>query len=501
MNNVVPEPIPFHELLTGVCPCPPALGRGFASGVSADSRHMKAGGVFVGIPGIKQNGALFVTDAVQRGAALVILQDGAQLDDATKTSGTEILFVRDARAALSRLAANFFRHPARSLAVFAVTGTNGKTTSCWLMQQALSALGRKVLRLGTAGNFLSGVFDEQSELTTLDPLALHRYFATAVGHGAGFAALEASSHALHQKRLADVPLSVALFTNLTQDHLDYHGSMEAYEGAKRGIFDLLKGDGTAVINIDDPCGVRFLEYCQSKRLRCLTFGRDGSADYQLKSFRSDAANGTAVELSHAGALTKLETPLIGEFNAENAVGVFVSLKALGFSAAEALRGLERASGAPGRLERVTPSNSERAVFVDYAHTPDALERTLKTLRTVCRGKLWVVFGCGGDRDRSKRPIMGGIASKFADRVIVTSDNPRTEDPQGIISEIIGGVSGNAEVYVDRAEAINCGVSTLNAGDVLLVAGKGHEDYQIFSDRTVPFSDQQVARAAFQRSFA
>ncbi len=489
----------LKNVLAGICEVPHALTETQISAVTADSREVIPGAIFFSISGSQHNGEEFIAEAVKRGAIMVIASDGVShesIEDLTTESGTvvPIQVVSEPRKALSRAASNFFATPSKKLSVIGITGTNGKTTSCWLLHQTLTALGSLTLRLGTAGNFLQGVLDEQSPLTTLDPVELHRNLALAAESDATHVVLEASSHALHQQRLADVELSVAIFTNFTRDHLDYHKTFEAYEEAKRGIFDLLKPDGFAVINIDDECGQRFAAYCSTIGRRVVTFGRSIGANVRIVRSASDVA-GSAIALNFKGDEISVRTPLIGEFNAENVAGVFSALIAAGFEVSAIVDSLKLAHGAPGRLERIAEQG--RIAFVDYAHSPDALERALLALRGITNGKLAVVFGCGGDRDRGKRPIMGQIAAKLADCVVITSDNPRSEDPQQIVNEIAAGAGGSAICEVDRAKAIAMAVSSLEPGDVLLIAGKGHENYQILGDKTVPFSDQSVAREALR----
>lgn len=489
---------PIEDVLAQVCDVPNGLFGARVSLVTADSRDVSSGAIFFSIPGTQRNGDEFIAQAAQRGAILIIAgHSETQVATEIKISAP-IQLVKDPRKALSRAASNFFADPSNKLSVIGITGTNGKTTSCWLLHQALTALGKLTLRLGTAGNFLQGVLDEESKLTTLDPVQMQRYLALAASSSATHVVLEASSHALDQQRLADVKLSVAVFTNLTRDHLDYHKSFEAYEAAKRGIFDLLTPDGVAVINIDDACGKRFHKYCAAVGRRAVTFGRTLGADVRILAASSDVS-GTLIALQVDEREIALQTPLIGEFNTENVAGVFTALINCGLGIDSTVEALKSAHGAPGRLERIT--HNELTAFVDYAHSPDALERALKSLRGITTGALVVVFGCGGDRDRGKRPIMGEIAARLADRVIITSDNPRTEAPDLIIAEIAVGAGANSHREADRAKAIQRAVSNLAPGDVLLVAGKGHENYQILSDKTVPFSDQSVIREALQRRFS
>jgi len=502
--------------------CPEHLGSVLVSSVTADSRSITgnaitgntpSGCLFVAVAG-DSTAVSSINDAIARGAGIIIAGQSIADWSAIQANNIPLLEVANPRQALARIAANFFKRPADSLNIIAVTGTNGKTTSCWLLEQALAELGNLTLRLGTAGNSLRGFFTEPSTLTTPGPVELQQNFALALEHGAKFVSLEASSHALVQGRLAEVPVSVALFTNLSRDHLDYHETFVAYELAKRGLFDLLKPDGCAVVNIDLSTGQRFAEYCEKIERKVISFGSSTQADVKLikteTTFLNGVTSGSAVSISYFGTSLVLLTPLIGDFNAENIVGVFTCLSVLGFSPEQSQKALVKATGAPGRLERIT--HAGRTVFVDYAHTPDALQRALIALRAITKpdNSLTVVFGCGGDRDTGKRPLMGEVAAKYADKVIITSDNPRTEDPLKIIAEIRGiacvnstsvnSTSVNFTMQPDRALAISEAVSQMKVGDVLLVAGKGHENYQIFKDQTVEFSDSSTVLEALKRSF-
>jgi UDP-N-acetylmuramyl-tripeptide synthetase len=379
--------------------------------------------------------------------------------------------------------------------VIGVTGTNGKTTTNWIIYQVLQQLGVGALRVGTLGSEYLGGARRDGGLTTPDAPSIHALLAEAYAAGARYAVMEASSHALHQSRLDHVQFDVGVFTNLTRDHLDYHNTFEEYFAAKSALFDLVGGASkatkAAVVNIDDPYGRRIVETLLRRGLREWSFGTDRAATVRVSSIR-EVGSGMVftVEIRDHAGICEVAVPFIGMHNTENVVAALTSCLALGFRIEAILEALPKVAQVPGRLERVGLSGPR--VFVDYAHTPDALERVLKALRPSTEGKLWVVFGCGGDRDRGKRPEMGLIASRLADEVVVTSDNPRTEAPEGIIDDILeSGVKARI-VEVDRRLAIGEAIRHAQHSDTVLIAGKGHEDYQIIGNTTLPFSDQAVA---------
>ncbi|MCB0311447.1 MAG: UDP-N-acetylmuramoyl-L-alanyl-D-glutamate--2,6-diaminopimelate ligase, partial [Bdellovibrionales bacterium] len=342
-----------------------------------------------------------------------------------------------------------------------------------------------------------GKVECQFNLTTPDPLTLHALFSRALSAEITAVVMEASSHALQQQRVADVAFDVGVFTNLTQDHLDYHGDMQSYLDAKMTLFTLVnrnqKGKRGAVVNVDSPEGCRVLEYCQKLDLNLIGFGRSELADLKMEEFSQSLA-GSRFKVSYNGTSFQINSRFIGEHNAYNICGSLAVLELLGIGLRQSAPLCYELRQVPGRLEAV--GDETLGIYVDYAHTPDALLNVLSALRQLAKKKLWVVFGCGGDRDRSKRPVMAKVARELADKVIVTSDNPRSENPHTIISEILAGGVRADFVEVDRGLAINTAIHEAERGDVILIAGKGHEDYQIIGNEKLHFSDVEVARAAF-----
>ncbi len=452
--------------------------------LAADSRQVKRGALFAAMPGNRADGRAFIDMAAHNGAAAVLAVPGTNVPD-----GVVLIADENPRYALAQIAARFYkRQPAQ---IVAVTGTNGKTSTVYFTQQLWEALGIKAVSLGTLGIRGAGLMHGGS-MTTPDPITLHAQLADLASSGFEHVAMEASSHGLAQHRLDALKLRAAGFTNLTRDHLDYHPTMEDYLAAKARLFtDVLADDGVAVINADIPEFAHLRSLC---RMRVLSFGRGG--DIKLVS-REPLPQGQALHLSVGGKDYKFTLPLVGAFQAMNA------LCALGLVMAEApddvarndklIDALSRLQGAPGRLQLVPGHVAGGAVYVDYAHTPDALENVIAALRPHTAGKLYCLFGCGGDRDPGKRPIMGRIAAEQADVAIVTDDNPRTEDAAKIRAAVMDGTSGKAREIGDRRKAIHEIVSLLREGDVLVIAGKGHEQGQIIGDRVEPFDD--VAEAA------
>ncbi len=453
-------------------------------GVSADSRSVAQGFLFVAVPGVKADGMLFAEMAVENGAIAVL---GERAPDAL----LKVAFVKigDARAALSIVSALIYaRQPAT---IAAVTGTSGKTSVASFTRQIWARLGSQAAALGTTGVIKpSGA--TYGSLTTPDPVTLHRTLDELAGEGVTHLAMEASSHGLDQRRLDGVRLSVAGFTNLSRDHLDYHPTIEAYLAAKMRLFaSLLQPGQTAVLNADCDVADQVARVIAARGLKLFSVGEKGH-DIKLISV---IAQGEVqhILLEHAGRDYQVKLPLAGDFMVSNALVAAGLCIASGSDAQKVFAALQHLEGAPGRLERVGDKNCA-PIFVDYAHKPDALDKVLGTLRPLASGKLMVVFGCGGDRDQGKRPIMGAIAAAHADLVIVTDDNPRMEDPAQIRAAILAQAPGALEI-ADRALAIRHAVSMLQSGDVLVVAGKGHETGQIVGTKTLPFSDHEAVRAA------
>jgi UDP-N-acetylmuramoyl-L-alanyl-D-glutamate--2,6-diaminopimelate ligase len=453
--------------------------------VEDDSREAGPGALFVAVPGTKADGAAFAAEAVRRGAAAVVAERPLDL-------AVPVVVVPDARAAAAALAAAFHGRPALALDLVGVTGTNGKTTTAYLLHAVLEAAGRRAGLLGTV-EYRVGARRLPAENTTPGAVRLQRLLAGMRDAGCAAAAMEVSSHALHQGRVAGLPFRAAVFTNLTGDHLDYHGSMEAYRDAKGLLFESLAPDAFACLHAADPVSGH---YAARTRARVLRFGLVPGAEVTLRDAVAgpDGIEGTLVV---PGGSAPLRSPLLGRHNIENLLSAAAGAFALGLPAEVLAPGLGSLRGVPGRLERVDDGSAGFRVLVDYAHTEDALRRVLGFLRPLTPGRILAVAGCGGDRDRTKRPRMGRALAELADLAILTSDNPRSEDPLAILAAMRAGVPPGIEVreIPDRREAIACAVRLARPGDTVLVAGKGHETVQILRHGTVPFDDREAAREA------
>jgi UDP-N-acetylmuramoyl-L-alanyl-D-glutamate--2,6-diaminopimelate ligase len=460
-----------------------------------DSRCVKAGDGFIAWPGYAVDGRQFVAAALQAGAAACLVEAaGAQafaLDD------PRVAAFAGLKAGTGAIADAFFRQPSAALDIVATTGTNGKTSTAWWMAQALSALGRRSGVIGTLGvGEVPHVVP--TGLTTPDPVTLHASLRGMADQGCTACALEASSIGIVEHRLDALRIAVALFTNFTQDHLDYHGSMDAYWAAKRQLFSW-PGLKSAVLNVDDEHGARLAAELSGSPLEFWTVSVGGEACLSAHGLHYAGA-GLAFELREKDQAVAVRTQLVGDFNASNLLVVMGGLRALGVPLLDAAQVAAKLTPVPGRLQRVSGAGLD--VLVDYAHTPDALDKALAAVRPLAAargGKLWCVFGCGGNRDATKRPLMGAIAARLADHVVITSDNPRDEAPGVILAQILAGVTGHDEMHVfeDRREAIQMAVRQAAAGDVVLLAGKGHEDYQETAGVKRPFSDVAEAQAALQ----
>jgi UDP-N-acetylmuramoyl-L-alanyl-D-glutamate--2,6-diaminopimelate ligase len=462
-----------------------------AEGVTADSRKVKPGFLFVAIAGAKADGAHFARQAVNAGAIAVAAEQRPEaLSDAVA-----FIRVNNPRRTLALAAAKFFPRQPKTIA--AVTGTSGKTSVAAFTRQIWSTLGYQAASIGTIG-VVSPKGERYGSLTTPDPIELHRTLDQLAGEGVTHLALEASSHGLDQHRLDGVRIAAGAFTNLSRDHLDYHPTIEAYLAAKLHLFEnLIVAGGTAVIGVDDCYAGQVVDIAKKRGLKIIAVGEHG-ADIKLVSGSIDGF-AQMITVAHDGRTYKVRLPLVGAFQVQNA-GIAAGLAiATGAEPARVFAALEKLTGAKGRLELAGTRNGA-PIFIDYAHKPDALKKALESLRPYARGKLIVVFGAGGDRDTGKRPIMGRIAAENADRVIVTDDNPRSENPAAIRAAILADAPGAAEIS-DRAEAIRTAIAELEAGDALLIAGKGHEAGQIIGDRTVPFSDHGAVAAALQGKVA
>jgi UDP-N-acetylmuramoyl-L-alanyl-D-glutamate--2,6-diaminopimelate ligase len=447
-----------------------------------DARRVTPGTLFVCVPGHKADGHDFAPDAVANGAVALIVERPLDLR-------VPQLLVRDARASMALAADAFFGHPTRELEVAGVTGTNGKTTTAFLLFSILAAAGRRPGLLGTIENRIGG--ERRAAIrTTGEAVDLQRTFREMLDAGDRSCAVEATSHGSTLKRLLGVRFRVLVFTNLSQDHLDFHGTMEEYFDAKRRLFTDPDVDGNrprAAINVGDEHGRRLAEELRGLGEDPVEFSLAEAADLEITPAGS--------EFGFQGL--ELQTRLRGRFNVENVLGAAAAARLLGIEDEAIMAGVAHLAGVPGRFEAVD-EGQPFTVLVDYSHTPDALQSLLTEARTLATGRLICVFGCGGDRDRAKRPIMGEIASRLADQAIVTSDNPRSEDPAAIIEEIVAGVLRPVQVEPDRVRAIGRGIAEAREGDVVVIAGKGHEQGQEFADRTIPFDDRDVAREALRR---
>ncbi len=479
-----------------------------ASRLVADSRQVRPGDAFVAWPGNAFDARQFVGAALGAGAQACLVEaqgvEGFGFDDA------RIAAYDGLKAATGVLAAAYAGEPSRALDVIAVTGTNGKTSTAWWTAQALAALGRRCAVVGTLGlGEPSAGPLAATGLTTPDPVTLQAALRRFVDAGIGACAIEASSIGLDEHRLAGVRVAVAQFTNLTQDHLDYHETMAAYEAAKARLF-AWPGLRAAVVNVDDAAGAALAARLQGGPAALWTVSARGRAATLRAQDVEQAAGGLRLRLVEGAEAQPVETSLVGDFNVHNLLVVAGGLRALGLPLADVAGALSRLGPVPGRMQRVpAPASAAAAlpeVIVDYAHTPDALDKALQALRPLARqrgGRLWCVFGCGGNRDAGKRPLMGAVAERWADKVVLTSDNPRLEAPEVILSQILAGVVGHdgVDVIEDRAAAIADAVARADAPDVVLIAGKGHEEDQDAGGLRRPFSDATQAEAALARRAA
>lgn len=480
----------LRELLGSTAAPDPASDPEIRS-LAYDSRQVEPGTLFFAIAGSKDDGQRYVPEAIERGTSAIVSEREAP-------AGVRSIWIRvpAIRRALSEASRSFYGHPESKLSLVGITGTNGKTTTSYLLES--------IFRAGNVSSGLMGTIEYHvgdrvipAKNTTPESLDLAAHLADMVRAGARAAVMEVSSHALEQERVWGFPFSAAVFTNLTRDHLDYHDTMEQYFRAKRRLFEGLgtPPSHTAVINVDDPFGVRLTDL---KFPHLVTYGTSSRASVRAKRFTSDASGIKAQIVTPDGPI-EIESHLVGRPNLMNILAAVGAGLSLGFPRDVIQAGVAALTMVPGRFERVDVGQPF-PVLVDYAHTDDALRNALSTAREFTRGRLIVVFGCGGDRDRSKRPLMGQAAGSLADLIVLTSDNPRSEDPLVIMNDALVGLQRTGKPYtleVDRAAAIRSAVEQAREGDVVLIAGKGHENYQIFRDRTVPFDDCEVARQALE----
>ena len=489
------EPMRLGDLLAGYAD-PGALADLRVRGLSLDSRTIKAGDLHVALRGGREHGIAHAASALEHGAAAVIAEAGPELARLDAALADRVIAVDDLRAKLGGIAARFHGDASRRLRVSGVTGTNGKTSTVQLLGQALDRLGRRAATIGTLGAGFAGSL-YVGERTTPDVISVQRLLARFLAEGATDIAMEVSSHALDQGRVDGVQFRLAVFTNLTRDHLDYHGSMEAYGAAKQRLFEW-PGLAAAVINVDDAFGRRLAASLPATVAR-LGFAIDQvEADVRATGIEAHA-HGLRFDLHTPWGEARIESPLLGRFNVSNLLAVAASLGALGHEFAEIRSVLGALEPVSGRMSRLGGEAGRPLVVVDYAHTPDALEQALASVRAHCAGVLVCVFGCGGERDAGKRPQMAAIAERLADRVIVTDDNPRAEDGDAIVAAIMQGFRDPTAIVVerDRHRAIHRAIAEARADDIVLVAGKGHEPYQEISGRRLPFDDREVARQALE----
>ncbi|MGQ3070557.1 MAG: UDP-N-acetylmuramoyl-L-alanyl-D-glutamate--2,6-diaminopimelate ligase [Ferrovibrionaceae bacterium] len=455
------------------------------AGLTADSREVRPGFLFAALAGARDDGARYIDDALARGAAAILVGGDVAVDE----NRVAVIRTAEPRAAFARLAARV--HPGQPPKVAAVTGTNGKTSVASFAAEIAAQAGLRAGSLGTLGVRGPGVNRDLGH-TTPDPVRLHRELADLAGREIDFLAIEASSHGIDQHRLDGIAIQAAGFTNLSRDHLDYHRDMAGYRAAKLGLFTrLVQADGTAVVNADDAESAAFTQAARDRGLTLWTYGRGGDA--LMMTRLEPVASGLSLGALLFGRHYDFDLPLLGAFQAHNVLCALGLAVACGIDADKAIAALPHLTGVPGRMQKVAEVDGA-SVIVDYAHTPDALATVLTAIRPHVAGKLVCVFGCGGDRDPGKRPLMGAAVAAHADRAIVTDDNPRSEDPATIRAAALAACPGAIEIG-DRAEAIAAGVAGLARGDVLVIAGKGHEQGQVVGSVVRPFDDAQVARAA------
>ena len=486
-----------------VPPLPAAARNGSVSGITYDSRQARAGSVFVALQGAHADGTAFTRDAVAKGAI-------AAVSEAAAPSDVRVPWVRvpDARLALAALSAIYYGDPSERLLLVGLTGTNGKTTTSYLLASVFEAAGTMCGRIGTVG-YRVGRKELDAERTTPEAPELQAMLHEMLAQGCGACVMEVSSHALSLKRADYLRFAAGVFTNLTRDHLDFHRNMEEYFAAKRRLFELLPDDAVGVLNLDDPRGAELVRTVR----RPVTYAIDSAADVSPIGITS-TLGGVQFDVRTPRGTLHIQSRLAGRANTYNILAAVATATALDLAFGAIERGIRDLAHVPGRFQLVSDARDDVRVIVDYAHTDDALKNLLETARPLAGARIITVFGCGGDRDRTKRPLMGAVAARLSDLVVVTSDNPRSEDPGQIIEQIKRGIAspdhrsagnqrgGRQQVrclaIVDRQEAIERAVREASAGDLILIAGKGHEKYQVIGDRVLPFDDAAVAKAALER---
>jgi UDP-N-acetylmuramoyl-L-alanyl-D-glutamate--2,6-diaminopimelate ligase len=486
------------------------------SGITIDSRSVKEGDCFVALRGTQTDGAHYIEQAIAAGAAAVLVDAHSEVLIDQDRLSVPIISINQLHSRLSEIAGRFYSNPSHDMEVVAFTGTNGKTTCSLLYAQLLakakvSGEQQKSSYIGTTGY---GVAESPSsntsgqpfktsrsgdiQLTTPDAVSVQRIMAELAMNGTQSVALEASSHSLVQFRLQSIGIDIAVFTNLSRDHLDYHPDLKSYAAAKASLFELPSVQ-TAIINLDDPVGVEIAANLRPE-MQLITFSLDNQvADIHCRQIDLDASGIRALLVTPWGE-GEIASSLIGSFNLSNLLAVIAAACARGVTLENCLQLLPELQAAPGRMQSMS-ANAKPQVIIDYAHTPDALEKALQAIKPFCLGQLWLVFGCGGNRDKGKRIEMGKVADQFADRIIITNDNPRFEQPEQIAEQILQGIDGDVTVELDRRRAISTSILQAEGQDIVLIAGKGHEDYQIVGDTRLPFSDQQEALIALEAAQA
>ncbi|MYB34697.1 MAG: UDP-N-acetylmuramoyl-L-alanyl-D-glutamate--2,6-diaminopimelate ligase [Gammaproteobacteria bacterium] len=465
--------------------------------LAINSRDVEYGDVFFAMPGTQEDGRNYIDHALERQAAAVVYEKTGTKPRGNQGRKTPVLAIEGLRDVLGAIASRYYDHPARKIRVLGVTGTNGKTTVAYLIAQALDYLGIPCAYLGTIGTGRVGNLKHAS-LTTSDSIRLHSMLSEIVQARIPALSMEVSSHGLDQGRVNGVNFEIGIFTNLSHDHLDYHGTIERYGQAKHRLFEY-PGMLAMVVNTDDAFGREIVDYCRAEtRARCFTYGFNPDAGLCPTSFGL-GAHGTVFDLDLEGVSTRFESKLIGRFNILNLLATIGALQAFGMSTRQIVAAIRDIQPPPGRMELLQGGDRWPSVVVDYAHTPDALKHALSSLRELCKGKLVAVFGCGGERDTDKRPFMGAIAEEYADHVILTNDNPRRETPEKIIEGIVSGMRSSPEICLDRGKAIQIAIEMSTQSDLVLIAGKGHENSQVTGNTEREFNDSSWVREQLQEA--
>jgi UDP-N-acetylmuramoyl-L-alanyl-D-glutamate--2,6-diaminopimelate ligase len=486
-NKRIKRPVSLIDLFAGFGVRLPEAGANLKiEGISVDSRTVRTGDLFIAVPGHSQDGRRYIAEAASLGAVAILTIPGKDIK-----CDIPVIFADDLRPVAAGVASRFYENPSRKLTVSGVTGTNGKTTTTYLLTSILRAAGRKWGKIGTIG-YDTGSRIIPAQNTTPGPVEIQKFLAEMVENGMDGCAMEASSHALDQGRCEGISFSSATFTNLTQDHLDYHENMEKYFQSKAALFTNVP---RSIINIDDEYGRRLISLAKGG---ILTYGSSGNAGLEWRVDKTEIG-GSRLQFKYEGQTAEFELPIPGIFNHYNAAAAGATALALGMSLPEVAFGLSRAAPVPGRMQAVS-LGQPFGVYVDYAHTPGALERLLQSVKSFKPRKIHVVFGCGGDRDVTKRPLMAAAVSNYADRIYLTSDNPRTEDPARIIKDALSGITDKKKFrdIEDRALAIKTAIVSAEAGDIVVIAGKGHEEYQITQGVKKYFSDIEAAKAELRK---